>query len=182
MINYELKLFFNIYQPLDRSELSSTYLDQANSFLPGPGTRLLTVGVSTSTVLKSPRGLTVPAFSPARWGLRVPRRVRPRTWPRSPLPGSTPCLSKGPIVCERRAPRPHGAARRSEGASRITRSGGPGSAQPRPAPPTQIPAAQRARSRSPTLGPGDPSRQRAQCVRRFASQGPAEGLWPQTRC
>lgn len=88
-----------------RPELSSAYLDQANSgFLPGPGARLLTVCVSRNMVLKSPRGLTAPAFFPARWGLRIPRRVRPREWPRSPLPGCTPCLSQRPIVCVLRAP------------------------------------------------------------------------------
>lgn len=88
-----------------RPELSSAYLDQANSgFLPGPGARLLTVCVSRNMVLKSPRGLTAPAFFPARWGLRIPRRVRPKEWPRSPLPGCTPCLSQRPIVCVLRAP------------------------------------------------------------------------------
>lgn len=58
----------------------------------------LTVGVSGNTVLKKQRSRTAPAYFPAAWGLLIPRRVRPRDWLRSPLPGSTPFLSDCPVV------------------------------------------------------------------------------------
>lgn len=82
-------------------------LNSHPSSLPGvfpvPGTGFLTVCVSRNTVLKRQRGLTAPACFPAAWRPRVPRRVRTREWPRSPLPGRTPCLSECPVVCARPA-------------------------------------------------------------------------------
>lgn len=165
-----------------RSELSSVYFFQANSrFLQGPGARLLTVGVSTDTVLKSPRGLTVPALFPARRGRRVPRRVRPQEWSRCPLPGSASCSPECPIAREPQASRPQRAPGGSEGASPTRRSRRPGSAQPRPAPPTQWLAAQRPCGGSGAQGSSLPSKPKL-CVRRLRSSGPAEGLWPQTLC
>lgn len=66
---------------------------------PGPGARLLTVGVSGNTVSQRQRGRTAPAYFPAAWRLLVTRRVRPRERPHFLLPGSAPCLSEGPAAC-----------------------------------------------------------------------------------
>lgn len=152
-----------------RSELSSVYFFQANSrFLQGPGARLLTVGVSTDTVLKSPRGLTVPALFPARRGRRVPRRVRPQEWSRCPLPGSASCSPecvRSPVSRRPRDPSVPRAAPRAParpGAPAVQAP--PSPAQPRPPsgwPPSDLAAG---------VGPRDPPCRRN---RSFVSAAPA---------
>lgn len=123
------------------------------------GARLLTVGVSWNTVLKRQRGLTAPAFSPAGWGLRVPRLGRPGKWPRSPLPGNAPSRRGSEGLCAAHPGDPHRAAGRSEGACRAPRLP-PSRLHPAQAPPS--PTRRRARRGSAALGPRWPgSRRRA---------------------
>lgn len=123
----------------------------SRGFLLEPGARLLTVGVSWNTVLKRQRGLTAPAFSPAGWGLRGPRRGRPGEWPRCPLPGSAPSRprirgSEGPRAAAPPPGRPP--PRRSEGASPARRLP-PSRLHPARAPPTPTPPPSAPRERRP---------------------------------